>query len=124
MLRRFTALLGRDNTPEDLMRVVVSTFATGDTQEAQQIIDMNYVDHQGLRGDAIAGPDGFRRVAEAARSAYSQLNVHIEELAIVDDWVAARLRWTGTPLAQTDADAERETVDVLRVAHGQVVEHW
>jgi predicted ester cyclase len=58
---------------------------------------------------------------QVARRAFTELHVRIEDVLIDDDKVAARLRWSGI---RDGRSVERETIDILRVEHGRVVEHW
>jgi len=98
-------------------------FGTGDASAADRVFAPEYVDHQGLRGEEIHGPEGFRRVVEAARSAYAALDVRFADVQTEGDKITARFHWRGT--ARDDGRAtERETVEVLRLADGVVVEHW
>jgi len=104
------------------MRKIVAMFATGDLSAVNSVIAAGYIDHQGLPGIDITGPHGFSRVVKAARSAFSDLRVSIEDLIGEDDKVAARLQWHGIRLAGGKLD--RETVDIVRFANDQAVEHW
>ncbi len=106
------ALLGR----------MVHAFETGNLSDVDALIDPDYVDHQGLDGTDLNGADGFRRVVTAARSAFSNLHVSIEDLIAEGDRVAARLLWHGTSPA--GEPIHRETIDIIRVAGGRAAEHW
>lgn len=97
-------------------------FSTADLSGVDSIIAVGYIDHQGLEGIEIRGPEGFSRVVRAARSALPDLQVDIEDLIAEGDRVVARLRWRGTQ--STGERIERETIDIVRVANGQAVEHW
>jgi predicted SnoaL-like aldol condensation-catalyzing enzyme len=105
-----------------LMQRIVALFATGDLSSVDVVIAAGYTDHQGLERIEIRGPEGFSRVVRAARCAFPALQVDIEELIAEGDRVVARLRWRGTQ--STGERVERETIDVVRVANGQAVEHW
>ena len=63
-----------------LMQNMVSAFATGDVSNVDSLVAETYLDHQGLGSGAIQGPEGFRQVVAAARSAYTHLAVTIEDL--------------------------------------------
>ncbi len=106
-----------------LMQNMVSAFATGDVSNVDSLVAETYLDHQGLGSGAIQGPEGFRQVVAAARSAYTYLAVTIEDLIAEGDRVAARLRWHGTRTSD-GASVDRETIDIVRFAHGQAAEHW
>ncbi len=104
------------------MRAIVGMFATGDLRNVAKTIDRNYIDHQGLEGIEIRGPDGFSRVVETARGAIRDLQVTIEDLIAEDDKVVARLQWWGTTL--NGEKIERETIDIVRFTNGRAQEHW
>jgi predicted ester cyclase len=105
------------------MRSMVHAFATRDVSNVDALIAETYLDHQGLGGGAMHGPTGFRQVVTAARRAVPNLDVTIEDLIAEGDRVAARLRWRGTQAAN-GATVDRETIDIVRFAQGQAVEHW
>lgn len=87
----------------------------------EALIDVNYIDHQGLGGIKLSGPAGFRQVVAAARGATSSLQVAIQDLVTEDDRMVARLRWY---VAASDQPYERESIDILRIVDGRLVEHW
>jgi len=106
-----------------LMQHMVRAFTTGDVSNVDALVAETYLDHQGLGSGALRGPEGFRQVVAAARSASTHLAITIEDLIAEGDRVAVRLRWHGTRTAD-GAPVDRETIDIVRFAHGQAVEHW
>jgi len=108
---------------ERVLRQICDMFSTGDASAADRVFAPEYVDHQGLRGEKIRGPAGFRRVVEAARSAYAALDVRFADMQTEGDRITARFHWLGTAKDGGRA-TERETAEVLRIAGGRVVEHW
>lgn len=104
-----------------LLERVVRMFSTGDASAAEDVFSAEYLDHQGLGEGPLTGPAGFRRVVQVARGAFTKLDVRIEDVLIDDDKVAARLRWSGI---RDGRSIERETIDILRVDRGMIVEHW
>jgi predicted ester cyclase len=107
---------------EIAIRTIVEIFTTGDLDNVNSVVADNYVDHQGLQDIEIRGQDGFRQVVEAARGSLRDLNVAINDLLIDREKVAARLRWQGTSGA--GHEITRETIDILRIEKGRMVEHW
>jgi ketosteroid isomerase-like protein len=61
-------------------------------------------------------------VVEVARRGFDALAVSIEDLIEDGDRAVARLHWTGTQ--PTDELIERETIEIVHVRAGRVVEHW
>lgn len=106
-----------------VMRRMIEAFDTGDTSAVNSFIADAYRDHQGLRGDEITGPDGFRKVVDVARDSLDDLRVTIEDLIAEGDRVAARIRWVGMRQAN-GAIVERETIDIVRCERGQAIDHW
>jgi len=113
----------KDDAARDVLRRMVEAFRTGDTSAVNSFVADEYVDHQGLRGVQIAGPEGFRRVVQAARSGFEELRVTIEDLFTEDDRAVARIRWVGTRRSDGGL-VERETIDIIRCLDNRAVEHW
>ena len=107
---------------KELLQKIIRRFETGDLAGVDALIDAQYVDHQGLGGKKLSGPEGFRRVVSAARDAMPNLHVSIEDLITEGDRVVARLRWHAPVVA--NQSSERETIDVLRIVDGRLAEHW
>jgi hypothetical protein len=106
----------------EVLRMMVDVFNTGSLDSVERIVDADYLDHQGLAGQPIRGPSGFKTVVAAARSGYDTLAVTVEDLIEAKDHAAARLRWRGTWISgQSD---ERETIEWIRVRRGMAIEHW
>ncbi len=100
-----------------VMRSMVRMLATGDLDDVESVVSPDYLDHQGLDGSSLRGPEGFGRVVAAARRGSDELTVDIQDLIVAGDRVAARIRWR-------DSTGDRETIDILRTAGGRAVEHW
>src|SRR5206468_3466956 len=79
----------------DVLRAMVEMFDTGNTAGLDDVVDPQYLDHQGLGGTPIFGADGFARVVDAARAGYEQLEVRIADLIEDADRAAARVTWHG-----------------------------
>src|SRR4051812_18753429 len=93
-------------------------FSTGDTTGADNVFATGYVDHQRPARLDLVGPAEFRAIVDGARRSMPNLTVTIEGEVIEDrGFVAFRLRWSSD-------NAERETLEMLRMEHGKVVEHW
>lgn len=112
-----------DDETRHVLRRMVEAFRTGDTSAVNSFVSDEYLDHQGLRGVEIVGPEGFRQVVEAARSDLEGLRVTIEDLIVEDDRAVARIRWVGTRPGDGGL-VERETIDIIRCLNGRAVEHW
>ena len=83
-----------------------------------ELFGSRYIDHQRPEWLDTVGPEEFRQIVELARKSIPGLVVTIEEPVVVTDQaIAGRLRWTGDTV-------ERETIELMRLDNGKVVEHW
>jgi predicted ester cyclase len=101
---------------------MVAAFSTGDVTLVGRFVGRDFIDHQGLGGEAMRGPDGFREVVATARDGHVELAVTIEDLIEGSDRAAARLRWRG--MRPAGGFVDRESIEIVRVEHGHAVEHW
>jgi hypothetical protein len=106
----------------DVLRAMVDMFNTGDLGRLDEVVDPQYLDHQGLRGRPMCGPDGFATVVRAARSGYERLDVRIDDVIQGDDRAAARLSWRG--VRASGESVSRETLEIVRTERGRAIEHW
>jgi predicted SnoaL-like aldol condensation-catalyzing enzyme len=103
---------------KELLQKIAAIFSSGNLSEVDDMFAANYVDHQkpdSLRAD---GPEEFKQIVQQARKSLPDLKVAIQEPFLAeDDKVAARFHWSSD-------NAERETIELLRIQDGQVAEHW
>ena len=111
-----------DASPGEVLERMVDAFSTGDTSSVGEYVSVEYLDHQGLDGRSVRGTDGFASVVAVARSAYVSLEVSVLEVTTHADKIEGRLAWRG--VRHDRVEHYRETIETLRVAHGQAVEHW
>src|SRR5438445_12618376 len=104
----------------DSVERITKMFSTSDTSTAAAVFAPNYLDHQGL-GEPVKGPGAFEAVVAAARRSYDELPGRIVDAVPEGDKIAARLRWNGR---RGGKEVVRETIDLLRLEHGKVVDHW
>jgi hypothetical protein len=109
-------------SPGEVLRMMVDVFNSGRFDGVETIVDGGYVDYQGLGGQPLLGPSGFKSVVSAARSGFDSLNVIVEDLIETEDQAVARLRWKGA--RKSGESEERETVEWIRVRGEVAVEHW
>jgi hypothetical protein len=109
-------------TPGEILRMMVDVFNTGRFDGVETIVDRDYLDHQGLRGQPLRGPSGFKSVVSAARSGFDSLDVIVEDLIESENVAVARLRWRGA--GRSTVSDERETIEWIRVLGDVAVEHW
>jgi predicted SnoaL-like aldol condensation-catalyzing enzyme len=112
----------KPDTSVDQARRMVKMFSTGDVSGVASIVHDEYLDHQGLGGNPIHGPEGFATVVLAARTNAAHLDVEIADVIADGDRVVLRLRWS-----RRDSDGHhsvRETIEILRFENDLAVEHW
>jgi predicted SnoaL-like aldol condensation-catalyzing enzyme len=98
---------------------MIDVFNTGNLTEIAELVDVSYVDHQGVEG---RGPDVFRRVVESSRR-NGPPTVMVEDLISEGDRVIARLHWHWAN-PHPGVPQDRHTIDTVRFARGRAVEHW
>jgi predicted ester cyclase len=106
-----------------LMSRMVAAFDTGNVSDLGRFIDAEYLDHQGIGGKQVRGPDGFRNVVELARSGFDDLRVSVQDMIGGPDRAAARLLWVGRRKSD-GMSVRRETIDIVRFDNGRAIEHW
>ncbi len=96
---------------------------------ADELVAVGGISHAASPGTP-AGPDGMRQAVALLRAAFPDGRYIIEDLIGEGDRLAARLVFRGThhgPYRGIPATGRRVVqaqVHVLRLAGGQVVEHW
>lgn len=109
-------------TAAQVLEEMVSMFDSGDSSAAADVVAEAYLDHQGLGGGPMRGVDGFIDVVEASWAGFELKMVTVEDLFAADDRAVARIRWRGR--RHDGEELDRETIDIVRIAHGRAVEHW
>lgn len=115
-------------TAESLFRRLIEEgFNRGDLSVVDEIVAPGFIEHQrGLRG----GVDGVKQTISFLRGAHSDLVLTIEDTAVSDDRVWARMRCTGTQTGSffgreaTGTPFTIDVIDISRAADGKLVEHW
>lgn len=111
-----------------LRRVVERGFNAGDVEALDDCYAPDYVDHQA--GMAPPNRDGVKAFIKAARTAFPDLTLTIEESLAVGDKVLSRILARGTHtgpfmgVAPTGKTFSVARFDVFRLANGRFVEHW
>jgi predicted SnoaL-like aldol condensation-catalyzing enzyme len=101
---------------------MVEMFSTGDVSSVEDVVAVDYIDHQALGGNEMHGVVGFVHVVGVAREAYSEMRVEVVDIESLGDRAEGRLHWTG--VRHDGSVVERETIEIVRVVGGRAVEHW
>ena len=101
---------------------IIESFNTGDVSAVNLLFSPDYVDHQRPSWMSFTGSVEFKEIVKLARKSLPNLKVSIEDMIAENDTVVVRLQWHSNN--STGKKIERETIDILRFANGQAVEHW
>ncbi len=108
-------------------RIIEEGFGRGDLGVLDAFMAADTVEHQ--RGNG-PGLEGAKAVVETLHRWMSDFALTVEDLVVSDDtvWTRNRARGvnTGSVMGHppTGRTVEVDVFDVLRFAHGKVVEHW
>jgi hypothetical protein len=112
-----------------LRRVIDDIWNAGNLDVGDALIAPAYVNHLGLIGNALRGPEAVKLGAALHRAAYPGLRVTVEDVVADDHRVA--LRWTtridSARSAGTSTGDTPPTLTGLVLCHvvdGQIVESW
>ena len=118
-------------SPEAVVRRLIEEgFNQGNLDVADELISPEMVEHQNFGPDHAAGAEGVKAVISSLRRAFSDFELHIEDLTTDHDTVWLRMTGTGTndgtfmgnpPTGRT---MRTDVFDSLRVENDRIVEHW
>jgi steroid delta-isomerase-like uncharacterized protein len=90
----------------------------------------DYIRHDLRPSQALAGPDGMKRITADFRAAFSDLQFDVEIVIAEDEFVAARWTASGThtgswgTVQPTGRTARFSGVNIFRFENGKVSELW
>ena len=119
--------MSTDESARLFERLIESGFNRGQLTELDELISTDFVEHQ---FGADPGRDGLKQLIQQMRTAFPDLRMTIEDLAVSGDKVRARLRCRGThrgPLMgipPTGRSIDTTALEVCRAKDGKLVEHW
>ena len=95
-----------------------------------EIFASDFVDHNPQPGQEKAGVAGIHQVLDVYHAGFPRLRATADEVIVSGD--RAVVRWTaeGTHegdllgIQATHRDVRMTGIDILRIADGQIVEHW
>jgi predicted ester cyclase len=108
-------------------RLVEDGIGRGDLAVIEALVAPDGVEHQRGHG---RGVDGVRQLAEDLHRRLADLELRVEDIAVVGDrvWLRSRARGVSVGmfmgLPPTGQPVEVRVFDVVRIADGRVVEHW
>jgi predicted ester cyclase len=116
--------------PKDLVRRFVDEYQTGADERAfDELVHPDILDHSRPPGVA-PGAEGVRQQFNGFRAAFPDFRATILEQVAEGDRVVTRKVFHGTHLGAfqgvepTGREVEINLIDIVRLADGQIVEHW
>lgn len=111
-------------------RLAEQVFSNGDLDAFEEIFADNYVNHNIPVPGVPGTKDGFRELVKATRHAFPDLAVHVDDVVAEGDIVVfhdhVKATSTGDFFGVPPSGGVVEWTEIhwLRVAEGQIVEHW
>jgi steroid delta-isomerase-like uncharacterized protein len=111
-------------------RLIDEGFSQGRLKVCDELVADDIVEHQEFGPNHAAGPDGVKAVIASLRRAFSDFELHIDDLVVAGDTVWIRNTATGRNdgafmgYPPTGRTVRITVFDVLRVVDGRIVEHW
>ena len=103
---------------------------TGNTADAADYIAPGFRQHGPGTPETGTGPQGFKDLINAYRTAFPDLHLTIDDMVVGEDKVAVRYRGRGTHrgefegIAPTGRQFETTGVDIVHIANGKITEAW
>jgi predicted ester cyclase len=113
----------RDNS-----HIIYKAIETGDVSHLDSIIDKDFVDHAGEKGD-VKGIDSLKKMFAEMHHEINDLNIKEIANATDGDYNIALIEMTGTtakPMMGMSAGTklDMKSVEVVKVKNGKAIEHW
>ena len=111
-------------------RHLEEVFAKGDRDAIPELFAPDYVEHDPASDEEIRGHEGVRRELSIYRSAFSDIEITIEDQIAEGDYVATRATLRGTHVEElfgVPPTGNRVTVTgtvIQRVSEGKLAEGW
>jgi len=111
-------------------RFVEEGFSTGNLALADEIVAPNFVNYDPGTPPLPSGPEGYKQLVTAYRTAYSDLQLTVEDLLAEGDKVGVRWTARGTHTGQlgdippTGKQMMVTGISVLTIAGGKVAEQY
>jgi steroid delta-isomerase-like uncharacterized protein len=112
-----------------LRRFFEELFNTGDLNVADEIVALNYVNHNAIPGEP-PGRDGLKAFVTLLRTAFPDIHFTVEDQIAEGDKIVTRLHFTGTHQSEfagvpaTGKPVTVTAINVQRVNGGQIQETW
>jgi steroid delta-isomerase-like uncharacterized protein len=114
---------------ELIQRFYDEILCEGNLDNVDELVTDDVVDHESMPGQP-EGKEGVRWFAETMRSAFSDMNVTIDQSLESGELACAHVTITGKHTGEfmgvpaSDKPVEVESIDIIRIEDGKCAEHW
>jgi ketosteroid isomerase-like protein len=115
---------------KSLMKRFVAEYQTNhDDAVLYELISEDFVDRSALPG-LPPGRPGVKALFDTLHASFAGFSAEIHDQVAEDDRVVTRKSFSGRQvgeflgIAATGRDVSFELIDIVRIANGQIVEHW
>lgn len=111
-------------------QLVEEVFSRGNIALADTLLAPDFIEHEELPPGMPSGRDGVKAAVKMMHTAVSGYKAVINHVVAEGDKVAVHQTWSGTQTGElmgmppTGKSFSIDVFDILRVANGQIVEHW
>lgn len=113
-----------------LMQAAFAALNRHDLDACVEMLTPDFIINLAGMPDAMHGADAWRQNVEMMLQAFSDLQIHVEDIFAADDKVAVRARLTGTHTgvflgqAPTGKPIDYVSNELYRTADGRIAEEW
>lgn len=113
-----------------IIRYFEEAWNQGKLEVLDEIISANYLNHSPGMPNLVPGPAGLKPIIAGIRKAFPDLKYVIKNMVVTDSQVAVHTVMHGTHtgdffgLAPTGKVIQVNQMQIERIAHNQIVEHW
>jgi steroid delta-isomerase-like uncharacterized protein len=102
----------------------------GDLDRADDLVALDFLDHDVAPGQTLTGLAGFKQGAAQVRAQFPDIHATVEDVVTAGDKIAFRLMLRGTHLGTiagippTGKEVNYSAIGIVRVADGKMAERW
>jgi steroid delta-isomerase-like uncharacterized protein len=102
----------------------------GDLDRADDLIALDFLDHDVPPGQTLTGLAGFKQGAAGVRATFPDIQATVEDVVAAGDKIAFRLTLRGTHrgtiagIPPTGKEVTYSGIGIVRVADGKIAERW
>ncbi|MFD7159836.1 ester cyclase [Kribbella sp. NPDC059898] len=118
-------------TNKTIMKRFINDYQVGDDQQVlYATVSPTLVNHTPMFPDAPGGPAEVKTIFDLFHAAFTDFGAEVLDQLAEGDKVFTYKAFTGTHtgdflgVAPTGAQVRFEVMDIVRIADGQIVEHW